>query len=147
MRVEPSDKGPARKVYWISEKGRRNLQKWLDGPETKEYELLLKMCFGSMIRPGLMEEKLKAYAEKRDNDIALMEEFMKGFGGGQEYGPNALYYLLITELGLAYFKEERAWCSRSIGRLRRDAGDIPAFPGDVDACDVKGSAGRLIDHR
>lgn len=147
MTVEASDKGPARKVYDITRRGRKVLRKWLDGPETKEYELLLKMCFGSQMDAGLIAEKLEAYGRKRDEDIRLMEGFIRDFGEGQAYGPNAPFYRLITELGLAYFKEEKAWCCRSIEMLADDAGNALFFPPDLDARGIHGSARRLIDHR
>lgn len=123
MRLELAGKGPVRKVYCITARGRDDLQRWLDGPETGEYELLRKMCFGSLIAPDAMAMKLRSYADKRGRDIAMMEAFLNGSGPGPEYGPNAPFYRLISELGLAYFREERAWCDRSIQLLSDHAND------------------------
>jgi DNA-binding PadR family transcriptional regulator len=122
MSVESSARGPERKVYEITARGKEDLQKWLVGPETKEYELLLKMCFGSQMDPRLIVEKLDAYRRKRDEEIDLMVRFLEEFGDGQAYGRNAPYYRMITELGLAYFREEKAWCSKSIDMLKDKKG-------------------------
>jgi DNA-binding PadR family transcriptional regulator len=118
MTVAPSGKGPSRKVYAITEAGRKELRSWLKSPEKKEYELLLKMCFGSEMDTGLLIEKLEAYSLKREGEIRLMEQWLEGFGDGQLYGPHTPYYRLITMLGLSYFKEEMAWCRESIKMLK-----------------------------
>lgn len=121
MREESSGKGPGRKVYGITEAGRKELRAWLKSPETKEYELLLKMCFGSELEPGVLAEKLEAYARKREGEIALMEQWLAELGEGQLYGPNAPYYRMITELGLAYFREEAEWCKASVKKITESA--------------------------
>jgi PadR family transcriptional regulator AphA len=117
MRVASSGKGPDRKVYEITEAGRKELRSWLKSPEKKEYELLLKMCFGSEMEAGLLAEKLESYSRKREEEARLMEQWLADFGDGQPYGPNAPYYRMITMLGLAYFKEEIEWCKESIKKL------------------------------
>lgn len=118
MRAASSGKGPNRKVYEITEAGRKELRSWLRSPEKKEYELLLKMCFGSEMDAGLLAEKLKAYSRKREGEILLMEQWLDEFGDGRPYGPNAPYYRMITMLGLSYFKEEVEWCKGSIKMLK-----------------------------
>jgi DNA-binding PadR family transcriptional regulator len=119
MEEAPSGRGPNRKVYGITEAGRKELRAWLRSPEKKEYELLLKMCFGIEMEPGMLAEKLEAYAHKREGEIALMEQWLGELGDGQPYGPNTPYYRMITKLGLAYFKEEAEWCGESIETIKR----------------------------
>jgi DNA-binding PadR family transcriptional regulator len=118
MEVVRSGKGPEKKVYDITDKGRNVLKAWLEGPETKEYELMLKLCFGSQIEPSLLINKLEAYGKKRGSEIIEMEKWLGEIGDGTAYGPNGPFYMLITRLGLEYFKEEKAWCKASTDMLR-----------------------------
>lgn len=118
MSEAPSGRGPNRKVYEITDKGTKELRSWLKSPEKKEYELLLKMCFGSEMEPGMLAEKLEAYARKREGEIALIEQWLGGLGDGQPYGPNTPYYRMVTKLGLAYFKEEAEWCKEPVKTIK-----------------------------
>lgn len=118
MEEETTGGGRARKIYTITDNGLEELRAWLRGPETREYELLLKMCFGSQISPGELIEKLEAYGRKRDEEFPVMEQWRRDLEGGPVFGPNSPYYLMITRLGLAYFKYEKEWCRESIDMLK-----------------------------
>ena len=85
------------------------LKDWMRGPETKEYEFVLKMCFGSLLPSEEMVRKLDDYGRKRDEDIPLMEPWVRDLDSGQAFGPNTPYYRMIMRLGLEYFKYEEAW--------------------------------------
>jgi DNA-binding PadR family transcriptional regulator len=119
MSEEYSAGGRPRKVYQITDKGLEVLRAWLRGPETKEYELLLKMCFGSELAPDELIQKLEAYSQKREGEIQLMEEWASTLEKETVFGQSTPYYTMITRLGLAYFREEKAWCGESIEILRK----------------------------
>jgi DNA-binding PadR family transcriptional regulator len=117
MKVERSNKGPASKVYQITDRGVDELQSWLRSPDAGEYDALLKLCFGSMLSYDENIQKLEAYGRKREAELPVMEHYLLEMERGDVYGPNTPYYRMITELGLSYFKEELAWCKKSIGVL------------------------------
>ncbi len=117
--VDTSEGGRIRKVYHITDKGAGELRAWLQDPETREYELILKMCFGSQLSPEEMIKKLEDYGRKREGEIALMEQWLKDMEGGPAFGPNTPYYVMITRLGLEYFKYEKEWCGRSIEEIKK----------------------------
>jgi len=119
MAQEKTAGGRVRKVYSITGRGLEELRDWLRGPETKEYELILKMCFGSQLEPGELIEKLESYSRKREGEILLMEQWLRDLEGGPAFGPNTPYYLMITRLGYSYFMYEKEWCAQSIEMLKK----------------------------
>lgn len=123
MVVEESDKGPDRKLYRITEKGLVELKSWLYGPENGEYDLLLKMCFGSQMDRKVLITKLETYCAKRESEISMFDEYLPVMERSPVFGPDTPYYLMITRLGLTYFKDEITWCKESIKTLK-DMNDV-----------------------
>jgi DNA-binding PadR family transcriptional regulator len=112
-----TDKRPGSKTYRLTEKGLAEVRAWVRSPDTKEYDILLKMCFGSLIPQEDMIRKLEAYRKKREGELAMMGLYMGDAGDEATFGPNASYMMLITMLGLSYFKEEVRWCDQAIALL------------------------------
>jgi DNA-binding PadR family transcriptional regulator len=115
--LDTTGKRQGSKTYQLTEKGLAEIRAWVGSPDTKEYDILLKMCFGSLIPQEEMIRKLEAYRKKRDEELALMSQYMTEAGDETMYGPNAPYMMLITILGLNYFKEEVRWCDQAIAML------------------------------
>jgi DNA-binding PadR family transcriptional regulator len=113
----PHGKRQESKTYQITVKGLEELRAWVRSPDTKEYDVLLKMCFGSLITEDEMVAKLDAYRRKREAEIASMDRYLAESGDEALYGPNAPYMSLITELGLAYFREEVGWCKKAMEKI------------------------------
>jgi PadR family transcriptional regulator, regulatory protein AphA len=110
-------KRPDSKTYQLTEKGLAEVTAWVRSPDTKEYDLLLKMCYGSLIHEEEMIRKLDAYRKKREEELAMMSQYLGEAGDEATFGPNAPYLKLITMLGLSYFKEEVSWCDQAIAML------------------------------
>ncbi len=124
--VGPAGKRPESKTYQLTEKGLATVTAWIRSPDTGEYDVLLKMCFGSLISTDEMIRKLDAYRKKREGELALMGQYLAEAGDEAVYGPNALYLSMITKLGLSYFKEEVAWCKDVVSvleALKREESD------------------------
>ncbi|WP_424356660.1 PadR family transcriptional regulator [Methanocella sp. MCL-LM] len=119
MVEEHSAGGRSRKVYQITDKGLDELRAWLRAPETKEYELLLKMCFGNELAPDELIRKLEAYRQKREEEIRAMEEWADALEKGPSFGPSTSYFGMINRLGMAYFREEISWCTESVDMLKK----------------------------
>jgi DNA-binding PadR family transcriptional regulator len=116
-------KRPGSKTYRLTDKGLTEVRAWVRSPDTKEYDILLKMCFGSLIPQEEMIRKLDAYKKKREGELAMMSQYMEEAGDEATYGPNAPYMTLITMLGLNYFHEEVRWCDQAISMLEGKSGD------------------------
>ncbi len=68
------------KTYRLTEKGLAEVRAWVRSPDTKEYDILLKMCFGSLIPQEEMIRKLDTYRKKREGELAMMRQYR---GGGR----------------------------------------------------------------
>lgn len=120
--IGTSGKRKESKTYKITKKGLDELRAWVRSPDTKEYDLLLKVCFGSLIPRDELVRKLEAYQKKRADELLMMEQYLPEAGNEAIFGPNAPYMMLITILGLSYFREEVIWCNQAIALLERRKG-------------------------
>lgn len=108
------------KTYQLTDKGLEELRAWVKSPDTKEYDVLLKMCFGSLISREEMARKLDAYRQKRKGELAMMNQYLAEAGDATLFGENTLYITLITRLGLEYFEQEVKWCDEAIAGLQKE---------------------------
>ncbi|MCD1295048.1 PadR family transcriptional regulator [Methanocella sp. CWC-04] len=118
MKMETADKGPSSKVYNITDDGREELRKWLRRSEEKQYEILLKIFFGSEISKEELIKKLEGFISKRKIDIDVLEKAEKELRGTPKKDPNEINMLLITTLGVMSYRTEIEWSMRSIEMLK-----------------------------
>lgn len=117
MSIKISGKGRIKKTYIITEKGLNELVAWIRSPDLKEYDILIKLCFGSLVTTEEIIAKLDLYRKKREADLALMGQYTAEPGSEAMYGPNTQYLMMIMSLGASYFREEVAWCENVIKML------------------------------
>lgn len=117
MSEKRSGKSRIKKIYRITEKGMDELVAWIRSPDLKEYDVLIKLCFGSLITPEEIIAKLDLYRKKREADLALIKQYTVESGSEAIYGPNTPYLMMIMTLGGSYFREEVAWCEDVIKML------------------------------
>lgn len=115
--VGTAGKRPDSKTYCLTDKGLEEVRAWVRSPDTREYDLLLKICFGGLITRDELIRKLEAYRQKREAELAMMDQYLAEAGDEAQYGENAVYLSLITSLGLTYFKDEVEWCKSTIAML------------------------------
>jgi PadR family transcriptional regulator, regulatory protein AphA len=107
--IEQQDDRPDKKIYCISEEGKKAFQEWLmDFPDTfispKRDEFMLRIFFGSKLGKDEIKKQLKRFIENRENAIKTIDEDKK----------------TIPELAKALFKEqtdlpdEEALCLRFV---------------------------------
>lgn len=117
-KIETSDRGPTRKIYSITESGRKELQKWLFKPEEKEYEIFLKIFFGAQLSPEENIQKLKEFNKKRTQEIKKLEQSKKNLSSILYENNDHLYYLLTTLFGLYDYKIQLKWSEMVIDILK-----------------------------
>jgi PadR family transcriptional regulator AphA len=115
VQVIPQQVKPARKVYSISDAGRRLLQKWEaeaepSGDSTKAFVMRLIMA-DSISRAGLIEQ-LRRRREQVAAQRASLEEDGDGNAAQADRGSR-----LVWEYGLALADTELAWLDDTLGRL------------------------------
>ena len=111
--------GRARRVYRITARGRRELDGWLHGYETRiemRDESLLRLFFADVLP---RDEALGLLAARREG-YRMMLEYLKGLddGSGEADPP---FVDLVYRWGLDYCEWGIEWCNRQERRLRRAA--------------------------
>lgn len=82
--IKPQEDRPDKKVYSITEEGRKAFEEWLvDFPESlispKRDEFMLRMLFGSKIGKAEMKRQFERFIEQREKDKKTFEELKEYF--------------------------------------------------------------------
>lgn len=123
--VDQEEGRPVRHVYSITEKGRRELARWLLLPAERpnwRIELLLKLFFGSQVSVANMIRKVrseKAFCRHTLETFQQLEDHIKSHESGTEIP----YGLITLSYGQHYYRAVEAWCDETLERLRRFEGE------------------------
>src|SRR3954462_12063362 len=121
-KVERNHGKPDRKVYSITPKGKKELQKWLAQPakaQPARNELLLKMFFSY---PGNLANDLCEIERTRAEHAALCAEYVNIEARLREHhgrNPRLPYWLMTLDFGKRRSEAFVAWCDESVKVLRR----------------------------
>lgn len=141
QKVDPQDNRPNRKVYTITEKGRREFQKWLHQPAVRQPviqdEFTLKFLFSHEM------DKQEAL-ELIDRQVELIRSWRtdgekKGKYAASGYASNA-YARMLGELFDEIHKATLRWlvrCRRQVVEMSDKRASIPASPSREAAESVK----------
>ena len=122
--VEHQDGKPSRKIYQVTDAGRKELQRWLGEPlETPEPRnaMLIKVFFGNQMDPAQFTthlEKLQKYhanlLERYDQEIIpVIERYAEVTGAYRD----ARYWNLTLDFGRRHTKMVRDWCRAALSSL------------------------------
>ncbi len=122
--VEQGDGKPNRNIYYITEKGKKELLEWLMEPVNRQphrIELLLKLFFGHEISAENCIQKLQEEKEIHEGLLREYENVEKVLKSEKKYSSHeGLEFWLIT---LSYGKHDSkakiAWCEESIKKLEK----------------------------
>jgi PadR family transcriptional regulator AphA len=111
----PSQDRPTRKIYTITEAGRRVLRQWMNQPNVSQRSLkafLMRLALAS----HLSHSDLRAYLEQRRAQVTAhqldLEQAVKLVDEGTDLGER-----LTIEYGLVLAAAELSWLDRTLARL------------------------------
>jgi PadR family transcriptional regulator AphA len=123
MKVEVQEDRPNRKVYSITDAGRRELLDWLALPAERDQvrePILIKVFFGSSLsKQKLLDVLRKTEDECHSQAIYLeyahqfVDKFVESLGLRQE----ALFWQLTIDCGLKVHKAELEWVAEAIRKI------------------------------
>lgn len=125
LQVEKQEGRPDRKVYTITEKGRKALADWLSTPldipvTGHKNELLLRLFFGSHIPPAIHIGHLETYANKLSEHLRVLESMERQlrdcYAEEEEHLP---YWLMTISFGKLQAEALLQWCSESLRVLKK----------------------------
>ncbi len=140
-RTERGEKGQNKRVYSITEAGRRELEDWLRQPASPvqaRYEHSLKLFFGHNVGPDTCLEHLERIRQQTEDDLAHYRVWEEELQEWMEREPDsrAAYSLVVLRGGVLYSRMVLEWCAESAETLRglrqadegRDPNSTPDSP-------------------
>lgn len=124
-RTEPSERGPERKVYTITESGRAELIGWLEeGPQFGHQRIahLAQLFFmdelGDPARTLEFVAEVRAAVAGRLRALEAIEACILGENGSPDGFPDSEYYKFSTlRLGIAVARTRILWCDETMEQL------------------------------
>jgi DNA-binding PadR family transcriptional regulator len=113
-----------RRVYSITDLGRRLLRQWLEEPVAKEYiryEILLKLFFGSLVEREANIATIEAFRARYAGAAESLELYANNLRQVQGESPDHLYFLLTVMFGEKLYKAYLAWAEEALDLLRSDS--------------------------
>lgn len=134
-RVEPSPKGPNRRVYSLTAKGRAELLRWLrDGPAvgTERFAYLAQLYFMDAI--GDVRETRAFMTALRDHLSrwlarlqAVEQDVVARYGDTPErYGDAGFHRFAALRMGIHSVGSKVAWCDETLAAIDRRLASRPA---------------------
>lgn len=116
---------PSRKVYHLTNSGRKELSRWLQEPVEPQrirHPLLLKLAFSDYEDTESIVRLLEAYLldlKKIENGYQERKHANHIFGLAQS-PQQALLWRLILENGLSWVKAESGWARAALGKFQKN---------------------------
>ena len=118
--VVPSDQGPERKVYSITEAGREALLSWAGEPaaerQVRDEQLVKALCYGFLPKERALAQ-LQEEKSNHEKKLAMYEKFERGLGAelreGRISGEAYLGTLLTLRRGIGVERSYVEWCEEA----------------------------------
>ena len=139
MKVEVQEDRPNRKVYSITEHGRRELIGWLATPAEREQvrePILIKVFFGSSLSKQELTSVLQNCADETRTAVTYLEhahQFVNKFVEAIGLQHEALFWQLTIDCGLKVHRAELEWTEEAIRKI--EAADDSVFQNEQSGYD------------
>jgi DNA-binding PadR family transcriptional regulator len=147
MKVEVQEDRPNRKVYSITEAGRREIIRWLAEPAEADQvrePMLIKVFFGASVSKqdliNVLHQEVERHREYQ-SELELARTWCASFAEAVGLGKQAPFWQLTIEAGLRVCGAEMEWAESAIETI--EALDDSAFrfnPLEWEAMDVRNAA-------
>jgi DNA-binding PadR family transcriptional regulator len=114
-RVEPSEKGPDKRLYIITEDGRSELKNWLSKghtDETMRNEFMIWLLFSSLISKNELSQQVQKKLNNYKNEYKMLnsvqnsiQDYVKMFGKESE----AFYWKMVLKRGIYDVEAKIRW--------------------------------------
>ncbi len=128
MREENSPGGRPRKVYSITDAGRREFSDWLGqpaAPRPARNELLLKLFFGARTDRRTCIRLVEDFLQENEEEIARYEQIRERLHAIDEQVEDRAYWLMTLRYGLLETRAHKQWCEETLALLREETEDSP----------------------
>lgn len=116
-----SDNARFRKIYSITEKGRKVLATWLEKEAQNTLirnEFLLKIFFGGNIENKYVITHLLKFEEEMKKELMALEKIKLKLTTTEKDPAQAKFWLLSAEFGIKSIKANLLWCEEALASLK-----------------------------
>jgi DNA-binding PadR family transcriptional regulator len=120
--IQKQEGKPDRHIYAITEKGRRDLQRWLVAPTGRHigrHEALLKLMFGKQISVADNIIQIKHLRDRQRNELKEVEELKKRLKNEEVDDPNMPFWQLAFSYGEHVNRAYIEWAEEALAALRK----------------------------
>ena len=138
-RDAPSARGPARRLYQITERGRTALRRWLlAGPHIGRDRLayvaqtfFLDTLENEEEAAAVIRQMQAVWRQKLAHLEGIEAQIVADFGDSSRYPPDLFYPFSALRMGIHQYRAKLAWCEETLGRMDARAGQTS--PVEVEA--------------
>lgn len=123
---------PDKQIYTLTEKGRRELKAYLDGPAEKlvvRDEIILKFAFSFNMVPERTIKILEDEIDRLNWALDRIREKLDNFVELQANKDKAVQLELLGDLGFDYYKMRLRWCRKALEATRNKMRTVCAAGG------------------
>ncbi len=121
VEVIPQQGRPDKKVYSITEKGRKELIEWIAQPSessaTRE-ELLVKIKAGFLVPPRVLINEIERHRQAHQAKLATYHALERQIPDREYLDREEIYLYLTLRCGIAYESMWLSWCEETLKTLR-----------------------------
>ena len=120
--IQKQEGKPDRHIYAITEKGRRDLQRWLVAPTGRHigrHEALLKLMFGKQISVADNIIQIKRLRDRQRNELKEVEELKERLKNEEVDDPNMPFWQLAFSYGEHVNRAYIEWAEEALAALRK----------------------------
>jgi len=118
--------GPERKLYEITESGRKVLRNWLKDPVLKEevrYEILLKLFFAGTSQKNDILSNIDEFKKRNQKQLEKLECLNQNLESVLDDHEDHSYFYLTAQFGIKTYKAYIEWADETIQFLEQKKGD------------------------
>ena len=113
---------PDRHVYAITEKGRKELQRWLVEPTGRHigrHEIILKLIFGQQISIDDNIRQIERFRNRQHNELSEVNQLEEKLNVEQTDNPNFPFWRLAFKYGEYINRAYIEWADEALAELRK----------------------------
>lgn len=121
MREERDTGHPPRKVYTITGAGRAAFERWMQEPPEEDLfrsELLLKLFFGHLAKPGALVEQVRAALDSARAKLTYYERLHAMLSEQYAGTPDLPFMLITLDRGMIVNRGYVEWAERTLETLK-----------------------------
>jgi DNA-binding PadR family transcriptional regulator len=113
---------PDRHIYAITDKGRKELQRWLVEPIGRyigRHEILLKLMFGRQVSIKDNITQIERFRDRQQGDLKEVERLRNQIESQDVNDPNLPFWLLALDYGNHINEAYIQWAEKALAALRK----------------------------